>query len=231
MITQVTTCYCSSRARWGFSLHFSVRLPLSPLSLSLSIPVCLSSSNTCSSPSLWPNFPLAVKVTHTCVVDLKVGVRCRDHARKNTHAHTHTQKYIINKSEHLHGNHSAANWLQGKQRGRKKLTLHALLPRQLCCSSSQSYQGWTLLPLSPVLYFNPILCLFYSPALLWPSPSHSTLLLEEKQLEESPSFLSPCPVPPSVSLDMVLMRCWTFILTVRSARRIVSVWHRVMWAY
>lgn len=59
VITQVTTCYCSSGTAEGFSPF----LCPSPL-----FPVCLSSSNTCFSPSLlshWPNFPLALKVTHT----------------------------------------------------------------------------------------------------------------------------------------------------------------------
>lgn len=208
MITQVTTCYCSSRAAEDFSPWLSPPLP-----------VCLSSSNTCSSPSLTdPIFPCHLKL-HIHVVDRKVGVKRREASRK--------RKIMLNKSEHLHGSWFYAKQLQGKQMRRTKLTFLALLPVS-CASSLQScydklfflffFWSFTLAP----SFFS----LFSSSRPLWLSPSHflSTLLLE-KQLEETPLLLSALPGPPSVSLNMVLMRCWTFILTVHWSQNHVSVAH------
>lgn len=137
------------------------------------------------------------------------------------------RKKKLNKSEHLHGSWFYAKQLQGKQMRRTKLTFLALLPVS-CASSLQScydklfflflFWSFTLTP----SFFS----LFSSSPPLWLSPSHflSTLLLE-KQLEETPLLLSALPGPPSVSLNMVLMRCWTFILTVHWSQNHVSVAH------
>lgn len=225
MITQVTTCYCSWRACWGF---LSISLSVSPLSQCASPPLP-HASLPLPCLSLWPNFPSALKVTHTHTHNLLISkwaweTETMQASRKKKEKIKQIRAFGVVITPPLIG-------FRAKKEGGRNLPL--LLSSPVSCDilvhSHSRINSSSLF--SAVPYFNSIFCLFKSLAsslsgclaLLWLLLSHflSTLLLE-KQLEESPPSLS-LPVPPSVSLNMVLMRCRTFILTIRWSQIRVSV--------
>lgn len=114
------------------------------------------------------------------------------------------------------------NLLWGTKKRRRKLTFLTRLPCQVYSSRPHSFQFISPSSFSLFPHYNPCLAPKLS-ASYWlshfPFFCHCTIRKNNSWRNPPP----PLPVPPSVLLNMVLMRCWSFILTQHWSQFHVSV--------